>query len=847
MSTRACSVVVLLPALVPMFAGSALPWPGFGYPNTHFWKEEGVTGNTHMNVMIDQNGSVYDIYYPSPGAHSGVAAENEGYAAPVAHPPGTTGRGQMNVEMLTPGIGFSQGGGSAAVYWFTNPAGNHYTGHAQSYVPDTNVLQTDFTFVAEGQPLAVRQYDFCPIGVPFPTTQGGTPLRGIFIKRILVTNQSNAGRNAILYFNTNFDINGSNAFDSMYYDATNQALVAYDNAFRNTNSSGEWNPLSYGSGYEKNVSFYFGVVGKVLSSPGSASGTPSDGNWRQAGSSDHDNGWIGWSLALGPNETREIDIAVIGAFETGAGMTGTWDYWGAPAAQWFYNVNVLDVQTATETWWRDWLAAGTTLDCPNDLYDSLFKRGLLASMLHVDGLRGGIIAGMHNGAYPYVWPRDCVYAQVSLDRTGHWTEGEGVFNWLRTTAYRANETAGRGFFYQKYTTDGHVIWNAPQVDETACVPWGAYYHYLCTGDTGFLAANWSLVWEAATYSSQDSTIDGRLRFEDAFNLMYSNNVWEDQWDAFLYSNAAVERGLRDAAAIAAVLGHTNEANSFTTRANLIHSGLDSRLAWGGENTDSSQLGLSVPFEVYPPNDGRMVGLYNRIASQLDAGGWLVSRYVGDTYWAGGPWWLTTLWMGRYEARRQDTEAGTVWLDRHLRRLDAVLATRGNLGLGAEQICRDNERVYPDFWLQTAYPNVWESMSTLVDAFMDLLDFQPNAPQNRFRIEPLLPSSWEWMTFHNVRVGGTALDITVSDTGRAVQAVMTLRAGNSVGFEVVLRLPAGENVAAVRLNGTPAPYTVDAATGRVTVSGIAAGGVGGTTTVNVLYNATGDAVSVWSLF
>ena len=54
-----------------------LAWPGkgapytdhnTGYPPVHFWKEEGVVGNNYINVMLDQNGAVWDIYYPPPVA-----------------------------------------------------------------------------------------------------------------------------------------------------------------------------------------------------------------------------------------------------------------------------------------------------------------------------------------------------------------------------------------------------------------------------------------------------------------------------------------------------------------------------------------------------------------------------------------------------------------------------------------------------------------------------------------------------------------------------------------------------------------------------------------------------------
>ena len=66
---------------------------------------------------------------------------------------------------------------------------------------------------------------------------------------------------------------------------------------------------------------------------------------------------------------------------------------------------------------------------------------------------------MHNGAYPFIWPRDAVYAAMTLDRTGHTFEAGEVYRFLRDVAYRANDTWGKGFWFQKYTTNGYYVWH----------------------------------------------------------------------------------------------------------------------------------------------------------------------------------------------------------------------------------------------------------------------------------------------------------------------------------------------------------------------------------------------------
>jgi len=820
---------------------AAPPWPGVGYPAIRFWKEEGVVGNNNMNVMIDRNGSVYDIYYPTVGNHNGVACENEGYDGPQEHPPGTTGRGQMNLGMATVGLMVD-----GTIHWMTNDSPYPYQNVTQSYVADTNVIRTESDLDTAGADLHIQQYDFCPKDISYPTTAGSDEIRGIYVKRLFLRNDAGTAETFYVYFNADFNVNGNNMYDRMDYDLEHEAMIAWDNTQRNTSFSGEWNPRSFGSGYDKNVSLFFGVAGKVCDSTGGASGRPPDGNWRMQSDDDHQ-GWIGFELTVGPGETKEIDFAVIGAFEPGF-ATGTWDYWGGPGADWFYANSMADAQTATETAWRDWLAEGTTIDTPDDMYDELFRRGLLASSLHWDEVFGCIIAGMHNGAYPYVWPRDCVYAAVSLDRTGHRTEAAEVYRWLREIAYvnTTTEPWGRAFFYQKYTTDGHHIWNSPQVDETACVPWGVYFHYLCEGDPAFLSDNWTMVHDAAIASSTDSRLDSRLYYDDPFDLVHGNNIWEDRWDDFLYSNATVVRGLRDAARIAAVLGDTTDVPYFDLMAGRILSGMDGRLAWGGFNTDVSLLGLSVPFEVYPADDPRMLQLRTRILTDLaEPGDDTIWRYQGDTYWGGGPWWLATLWTGIYEAELQDRATGKEFVDLLKTRIDAVIEKRGPIGLGSEQIAPSWGQLYPDFDLQTAWPNVWESMSTLVDAIMMLLDFEPDAPAGSFRIEPKLPSGWSAMTFSNLRVGGHAFNVTVTESPGAVEAAFTHVTGGALEFNAVLRRPVDAGLTSVTVDGIPTAYVYDSTTGRVEVAGSLSTAAGGTTLVRVEYQgATSTPHWLW---
>jgi len=834
----------------------ALPWPGkgsphpdhqVGYPPVYFWKEEAVTGNHYMNVQVDQNGTVYDIYYPSAGCVQGMGTRNEGYVDgldtfPPGLPPGF--RGQMNVNQAMAGLRVD-----GVTYWLSNENGNAYTNVWQSYVPDTNVVFTTASLTTAGHNIRVDQYDFCPIGIGFPLDQGGQPNRAIYLKRFRLTNQTSNTKTIQFYFYADFALNGGDGYDIMFVDPSRGAMIACDRTWRLAAAAGEYNPTSFND-YEKNVSIYLAAALKLVAPGGDI---PATASWRQSGSTDNDQGWIGLQVDLVAGVTREVDLAIVGGFDTFANATGTYAWQIAPVLDWFLTTDVSLLQVATENYWQTWLSGGVAVDTPDDRVDAAFRRGLLATALHVDGAGGGVVAGMHNGAYPFVWPRDAVWAAVTLDRTGHTAEAAGVYRFLRDIAYRAYDTWGKGFWYQKYTTDGYVVWNAPQVDETAVVPWGMYYHYLVTGDIAFLSDNYSMVYEAARASSEDSSIDYRLYYDDPNQLMFSNNLWEDQWDEFVYSNASVERGLRDAASIATVLGHSVDAALFTARAAAIHAGIDWRLAADRENTDISFLGLSYPFAVYSPTDARIAHLVDRINGVAgDAGGqvhplmnysgpWqgLLNRYWGDTYWNGGPWTLSTLWYGCYYAQRQNHNSGRADIDNHLYRLNLILDRLGPVGLGAEQIAPPNSLLYPDFLHQAAWPNTWESMSFLVDAIMLFLDFTPDGPGQTLRIAPKLPSAWSTMTFDNLRVGGHRVGVTCSELPHAVVHTFVNHTGAALAYDTYLRVPAACTALAVTQDGVPISFNYDTSTRRVHVTGMLNVGVDSVTVVRVDLCVPGD--------
>ncbi|USN98270.1 MAG: hypothetical protein H6810_08785 [Phycisphaeraceae bacterium] len=844
-------------------AGSGSANPGEGYPPLHFWKEEAVAGNGSINTMLDQNGSLYDIYCPSAGAVNGVSTKNEGYfdnfqdQFPASLQPGQ--RGQMHLNQAFVGLRpTNPATGEGTTYWLTNATGSDYVGVSQHWDGDSDVIVTEQTLVAGGHNLKVTQTDFAPRGIAFPTTNGGDPNRGLHIKRVSIKNQGASTAEVNVYFFADWALNGGDQFDGAFADESRGAMVFYDNTHRFVNGAGEYNPSTF-SDYEKNVSVYLAAAIKV-------NGGPARGFWSDT-SNDQGEGWIGDKITINPGQTKSFGLYIVGGFDDFAGATGTYAAQQAPVIDQLFNAgSITALSDATRADWESWLDQGVSFTCPDTAYNELFKRGLIGTALHLDDKNGGIIAGMHNGAYPYVWPRDAAWAAITLARTGHIAEAENIFHFLRDVAYRDIEGWGRkGFWKQKYTTDGYTIWGSPQVDETSCYPWGVRSIFDITGDLSFLEDHYDEVYEAAIASSQDSTVDSRLRYEESVDLMYSMSLWEDSFDVFNYSNASVVRGLEDAAAIADTLdqqscpggpgtcNYHNDEALFQARANAIRGGLDARLAWNGENTDISQLGITYPFEIYPAGSPRPQLILDRINGFApDAFGnihpllrdgsipeWagLVDRYWNDGYWNGGPWFLTTLWFGAYHAERQGVNPGTADIDVHKQKLDLLIGHLGPMGFGAEQIADYSNVLYAgqaDYTLQTAFPNAWESMSFLTDAIMLFLGYEPDAG-SILRIKPKLPSDWSSMSFGNLPVGDSRVDVLVEGHLNPSRHTFTNRTGDPLPFETTIRFePIADASPVVEVNGVQAPAAPGPTSDSLIVTGTLVAGVGAETVVEVTF-------------
>jgi GH15 family glucan-1,4-alpha-glucosidase len=838
------------------YTASAMPWPGGatgGYPsdpaaNIHHFKEQAVIGNGYILCMLDLNGSLYDIYFPSVGARYGSGTANEGYRGPQEFPYcgslDAQANGQMNVINGMGGIGLSRGG-TNSIHWLKNQVGTDYTNIGQKWQSDdVNVVYTTNKLNITSHNILVQQYDFVPSTNALPVISDGTRTNyGVYVKRFLLTNLESTTNTVDFYYDVNFNVKGANMDDAMYWETTvggtnYNAMIVYDNTARTVTGTGcnpngygdngfgafdaakNYNPTSFGT-YDRNASVYFATVMKLVTNTVSGLGLPADGSWRDHTGSDNQEGWIGKRITIPPGETNEVDVMIVGSWDDSAGQTGTHNFWGRRMISWFYTNNIAGVQSTTEGYWSNWVNSGVTVDFPGTYYDRLWKRQLLVAATHQDAVNGSIIAGSHNGAYPYCWPRDGAYAAITFARTGHTNEALNFIHFLRDVAYRDTDTGigDKGFFYQKYTTDGYQVWTAAQVDETASVPWALFYIYSITGDSNFLTNNWNLAYTSGRASSEDSTISpSGLYFDDTYNLMYANNVWEDQNMLTLYGNSAVVRGLYDAANIAGITGNSSWSTTFSNRAaNIRDNGMVPRINVNVEAADISLLGLTIPYEVFAPTNSVMTNIVEKIhGRQGSAGGsyfdnlvetsagiaGLLRRYNRkttspsslDDYWNGEAWFLASSWYAEYFSRWQDYVPGKQMITTNLYILNLLTNMMDNIMIGAEQVAPDGSQKYTGFRLQTSWPNLWEADTTMVDQMSMFLDYKPHATNNTCYFAPKLPVGWDRIAYNNMMFRNQRFDIAIAETNVSPQTttnvITTVNKKNTGDFncDIYLRVP-----------------------------------------------------------
>lgn len=539
--------------------------------------------------------------------------------------------------------------------------------HEQKYIDSTNILTT--TSVNYDLGYKVTQTDFTLID------------QDVLIRNYVIQNISQEDKNTDLFLYSSM-VTSTNDIRSSLLDFHNDALVQYKhNNYFAISSDLEIN------GFQLNNSYDCALKGELYGFDDTSMSNSSALQWRFG--------------EIRPEEKKEITLYLYAGSTLNEVLNGIKSIKKAP---------VKDLLDSTAEYWKRYIDNAAKIEVKNKEVLDLYNRTILAFALMSEKNSGGILAApeideefTRCGRYGYCWGRDAAFIVSALNKCGMFDLSEKFFEW--TFKVRAQDNS----WYQRYYTDGNLAptWGI-QIDEIGAVIWGVWEHYSVRKDIDFLEKAWKYVKGACEFLIEFIDKDTGLP-------RHSYDIWEERTGEHAYSSAAVYGGFISAVKIAEVLGYKgNDINQWKQQAEKLKSAIEKNF-WDGridrflrsvqilknpwefgsyeqvkevvvnkkgykrtavsrdDIIDSSLIGLSIPFEVFPVNHKYIVSTIEAIERELAVpkiGG--IKRYYTDNYIGGNPWIISTLWLALYHIKAGQIEKAKGyfnWAVKHRTKLD----------------------------------------------------------------------------------------------------------------------------------------------------------------------------------
>jgi GH15 family glucan-1,4-alpha-glucosidase len=484
--------------------------------------------------------------------------------------------------------------------------------------------------------------------------------KNIFLRKMVLTNNSSSTRNIKIFLNQQFKIGDNNHADTAYFSSTIESIVHYKGRrvflVGGVLDSKPFDEYSIG---------FCGIEGK-------------EGTWKDA-----EDG----KLSKNPIEHGVVD-SVIGWSRDVAGHSSvTLYYWVAVGETYRQVCELLEyilIKTpehlleSTKDFWQAWVnQVPISFNGLSERAKDLFYDSLLVMRAHSDD-RGGILASADSGnvqyggdTYGYVWPRDACFSAWSFDMAGFYDDSKRFYVF-------ANEVLTQeGYILHKYQPDHSLgsSWHpwvkdgkrqlAIQEDETAILLVGLWEHYVRAKDLEFIESIYNDFIKKAT--------GFLIRYKDMHTglPLPSYDLWEEKYGVSSYTASVIYGGLIAAGNFAKTLGKEDDTKQFYSEAESTRKAIMS-LLWD-ENTgyffnlvgdnlekngslDASSFYGQFRFGVLSPDDPRMKKAFNVLNSRLGrgirVGGF--ARYENDAYShvggdsTGNPWFVVTLWLTQYK-------------------------------------------------------------------------------------------------------------------------------------------------------------------------------------------------------
>ncbi|MEX0931901.1 MAG: glycoside hydrolase family 15 protein [Candidatus Paceibacterota bacterium] len=542
--------------------------------------------------------------------------------------------------------------------------------------------------------------------------------KNVFLRHIRVENNFDRKRTVKIFFNQQFNISEVNHASTAYYDPDAHAIIHYKGrrVFLVNGRHGE-------KGFDDFTVGLLGVSGK-------------EGTWKDAEDGE---------LTKNPIEHGSVDSTVGFTLEIEGFASDEVMYWFT-ATELIHeaielNEYVLNkkpqhlIETTIDFWYawahkRNFTFEGLT----PDLID-LFKKSLFIIRTHVDN-RGSILASgdsdiMQYGhdAYAYSWPRDGAYVSLALDKAGYNYTAKKFYEFCNKVI------TPEGYLLHKYRPDHsvgsswHPWWKngkkqlAIQEDETALVVVTLWDHYRVSKDLEFIEEIYNSFIKHAT-EFFCTYVEEKTRLP-----LPSYDLWEEKHGISTYTACVVYGALNSAAQFARLLGKEDDALRYENRAGELKEAILThlynpetkffdklvRVNDNGELERDTTIDVSSFYGLYrfgvldidepKMREGASI-VYDKLQCKTRIGG--IVRYEGDKYFKvsddtpGNPWFVTTLWMVRYEIARAKNKED---MERIVEKLGWTKSCATSAGMLSEQLnphTGDPMSVAPLTWSHAEY-------------------------------------------------------------------------------------------------------------------------------------------------
>lgn len=489
----------------------------------------------------------------------------------------------------------------------------------------------------------------------------------IFIRKLIIHNNTDRERNIRMFFHQDFHIYGEKLQDTALYEPTSNSVIHYRK---------KRYFLVNGKCGEEGLSTY--TVGKTEFKD-------LEGTWRDA-----EDG----SLHRNPVVQGSVDSTVGMNVHIEPNGTTVVYYWLC-AGRKFSEITQLNQLVLDETpeklikrsnkYWMTWVNKQEypCLKCISPEVEKAFKHSLLIVRTQIDN-GGAIIAAndsdimkFNKDTYTYMWPRDGALVANILDQVGHGEIAQRFYQFC------ADVITDAGFLLHKYNPDKSLgsSWHPwfrdneaqlpIQEDETALPIFALGQHYKMFKDLEFLRS----LYEPLVKKGSDFMCE---YINPVTNLPHpSYGLWEEHRGVFTFTCSTVYAGLKAASELAHAVGDTEHAEKCAAVAEkvkaailehlwddtnkrfykYIKSDLDGNITHRDSTIEASCYAIWY-FGVLPADDERVVSQMQQMKDHLwvktEVGG--MARYQNDYYhmnhqhspeMPGNPWYITTLWYARW--------------------------------------------------------------------------------------------------------------------------------------------------------------------------------------------------------